>query len=92
MTPPTRRVRPLLATAAGLVLVLGALACDDQPAEAKQPDQAKSVIEGGTPESAAGRKLEDAKQKIDAAEKQMQDRDDEIFEKSAGEQAPRGVP
>jgi hypothetical protein len=85
----------LLATAAALILapifVLAVPGCDDKPEE-KQPGDNKSVIEGGTPESAAGRKVEDAKQKIEGAEKQLQDRDDRIFDQSAGEQAPRGVP
>jgi hypothetical protein len=77
-----------LASAAALTLALALAACDDE----KQPEDRKSVIEGGTPESAAGRKVEDAKQKIEGAEQQLQERDDEIFEKSQGEQAPRGVP
>ena len=56
------------------------------------PADNKSVIEGGKAESAAGRKVEDAKREIDATEKQLQDRADDQFEKSAGENVERGVP
>jgi hypothetical protein len=63
-------------------------ACDDK----KPTDDRKSVIEGGKAESAPGKQLEKAKQDIDGVEQQLQDRADEQFEKSAGEQAGRGVP
>ena len=48
--------------------------------------------EGGKARSAPGRQLEDAKQKIDGAEQKLQDRSDDMFEKSAGEKVERGAP
>lgn len=80
----TRR-SPLLVLASSLVLTT--LACDDKPA----PDR-KSVIEGGKPESDAGRKVERAKQDIEGAERQLEERSDRVFEQSQGEQGARGVP
>ena len=72
-----------------LGLVLGTFGCD---AGAKDQER-KSVIEGGKPESAAGRKLDKAKQEVDAVEKTMEREDQDRFERSAGENAPsRGVP
>ena len=76
-----------LALAFALPLLLAA--CDDKPAEQDR----KSVMQGGKAESQAGKQLEGAKQEIEATEKQLQDRADEQFEKSAGENAgQRGVP
>lgn len=80
---------PLRFVFALLILSPGLLACDDD----KQPAaDRKSVIEGGKAESEAGKKVERAKQEIDATEKLMQDRADENFEKSGGEKVERGVP
>ena len=75
--------------ALALPLALGALACDD----GKAPDQdRKSVVDGGKPESAAGRQVENAKKEIEAVEKTMEKEDADRFEKSGGEQVQRGVP
>jgi hypothetical protein len=83
MTP-----RNLLATL--LVSPLLLAACDDKP---PTDQDRKSVKDGGKAESKAGKQLENAKQDIEAVEKQMQDKADENFEKSGGENAvERGVP
>ena len=73
------------------LFVLSTLAACTKDAPPPPADN-KSVIEGGKAESAAGRKVEDAKREIDATEKQLQDRADDQFEKSAGENVERGVP
>jgi len=90
MTPATARVRLAFASAALLVVCLAGTACDDGPAP--KPADPRSVIEGGKAESEAGKQVEHAKERIDDAEKQLEARDEEVFEKSAGEQAGRGVP
>jgi len=66
----------------------GLLGCDDKP----KADERKGVIEGAKPESAAGRKLEKAKQEVDEVEKTMEKQDQDRFERSGSEQVPRGVP
>ncbi|MFO7561861.1 MAG: hypothetical protein R6X02_04415 [Enhygromyxa sp.] len=78
--------RPLLVTLLAAPLLLAA--CEDD----KPKQDRKSVMEGGKAESKAGKQLEQAKQDIEAVEQQMQDKADENFEKSAGENAPRGLP
>ncbi len=82
----------MLASAASLVLSLGLAACDDGPADPSKAGDKRSVMEGGKAESEAGKKVEHAKERIDDAEKQLEVRDDEVFEKSQGEQVERGVP
>lgn len=77
MTP-----RNLLATV--LVSPLLLAACDDKP---PADQDRKSVMDGGKAESKAGKQLEDAKQDIEAVEKQMADKAEENFDKSAGENA-----
>lgn len=52
----------------------------------------KSVMEGAKARSAPGRTVEEAKQKVDAVEGQLEERSDEMFEKSAGEKVERGGP
>ena len=73
-----------------VLVALLTLACDDEPAENKA--DRKSVVEGGKAESAAGKKVENAKKEIEATEKLMQDRDADRFERSGGEKVERGVP
>ena len=71
-----------------LLVALGIAGCDDKP----KPGDQRSVIEGGKAESAPGKQLENAKQKIEGAEKQLQDRDDRIYESAQDEKVERGVP
>jgi hypothetical protein len=77
-------------TLLALALALTGLACDDKPAP--PPAERKSVMEGGKAESEAGRKVERAKQDIEGAERQLEERSDRVFEQSQGEQGARGVP
>ena len=78
----------LCSSIAASVLCLAAVACDDKP----PANERKSVIEGGKAESAPGKQLERAKQDIEGAERQLQERADDQFDKSAPEQVERGVP
>jgi hypothetical protein len=90
--PAPRPHRPsAILAGACLALSLFAGACSDKTPPPPKVD-GRSVIEGGKAESAAGRKVEDAKREIDGAEKKMQDRADDVFEKSGGEKVERGVP
>lgn len=71
-----------------LLVTIGITGCDDKP----KPEDQRSVIEGGKAESAPGKQLEDAKQKIDGAEKQLEDRADRIYESAQDEKVERGMP
>jgi hypothetical protein len=50
------------------------------------------VLEGGKSESAEGKKLENAKQKVDDVEQQLNDRADRVYESAQDEKVERGVP
>lgn len=79
-------LRALLVPVLAAPLLLAACK-DDKPKQDR-----KSVMDGGKAESKAGKQLEQAKQDIEAVEQQMQDKADEEFEKSAGDNARRGLP
>lgn len=77
------------AFSATLALVaVGITGCDDKP----KPEDQRSVIEGGKAESAPGKQLENAKQKIEGAEKQLEDRSERIYESAQDEKVERGMP
>lgn len=90
------RARPwkLWAVLPSLALVCAGLtACDDEAAKTqKEAEDTRSVAEGAKARTAAGAKVEDAKEQVEAAEKALETRDDDIFEKSGGERVGRGVP
>jgi hypothetical protein len=74
--------------ALALLVATGLFGCDDKP----KPGDQRSVIEGGKAESAPGKQLENAKQKIEGAEQQLQERDDRVYESAQDEKVERGVP
>lgn len=91
--PPAARPLHTSATFA-LAIAFAASACKGQspPPAAEGKGDGKSVMEGGKARSAPGRTLEDAKQRVDATEEQLQDRSDDMLERSAGEKVERGAP
>jgi hypothetical protein len=91
MPAAARPTRALVALDA-LVLALAMVGCKGQSPPPATEGQGKSVMEGGKARSAPGRTLEDAKQQVDGAQEQLQNRSDDMLEKSAGEKVERGAP
>jgi hypothetical protein len=84
----TTAARPRLSSTTFALLVAFAMSgCDDKP----KPGDQRSVIEGGKAESAPGKQLENAKQKVEGAEQQLQERDDRIYEAAQDEKVERGL-
>jgi hypothetical protein len=91
MPAAARSIRALVALDA-LALALAMVGCRGQSPPPATEAQGKSVMEGGKARTAPGRQLEDAKQRVDGAEEKLQNRSDDMFEKSAGEKVERGAP
>jgi hypothetical protein len=92
MPAATRPIRALVALDV-LVLALALAMLGGCKGQSPPPAaEGKSVKEGGKAGSAPGRTLEDAKQRVDATEEKLQNRSDDMFEKSAGEKVERGTP
>jgi hypothetical protein len=86
---PTRA--PLVALHV-LALALALPGCRGQSPPPAGEGDGKSVKEGAKARSAPGRQVEDAKKEVDAAQEQLQNRSDDMFEKSAGDKVERGAP
>lgn len=77
----------------GLVAIVVAVstpACDDKTAGEKKEGEPQSVAEGAKAQTAVGKQVEKGKEAVEAAEAQLQARDDQIMKKSAGEKVERG--
>lgn len=91
MPPAARPIHTSVALdALALALALAVAGCKGQ--SPPPTTEGKSVTEGGKARSAPGRTLEDAKQRVDATQEQLQDRSDDMLDKSAGEKVERGAP
>ena len=67
------------------LLLSSASACDDAKKSEVKSGEPQSVAEGAKPETAAGKAVERGKVQIEAAENQMQVRDDQIHDAAKGE-------
>ncbi len=85
------RTRTSLVALHALACALAISACRGEPPPTDKGDR-KSVSEGAKARSAPGRTVEEAKQKVDVVEGRLQERSDEMFDKSAGEKVERGSP